>query len=93
MITPWDLLERKSGDWSSIPAKYKCDVKGCDNPAVSYYDITITGIGDFIHHCANPEHEQIVIEAGQWVDKQRRNDYEERKAWNANYIPMPADEV
>ena len=65
----------------------------CGAHSTGYYDITITGIGHFLNHCANKEHEAEVIRRGQAIDEQRRKDYEERKEWHQNYLQLPMEEV
>lgn len=50
----------------------KCTIMGCDRRSSGYYDLTITGIGDFVNHCDIPEHKNIVYEYGAEVDRKRR---------------------
>jgi hypothetical protein len=63
----------------------------CGKPATGYYDITITGIGDFLMYCE--EHEAETIEAGKEVDRKRRADASDRQEWNDNHLCVIADEL
>lgn len=68
-----------------------CLICGADH--TGYYDISLTGVGHFLFHCANEEHKAEVYRRGENIDEQRRKDYEERKEWQQNYIQLPMEEV
>jgi hypothetical protein len=67
-----EQLDRKPGVWlDGVGYKYKCSMRGCEAVASGYHDISITGIGDFIFHCNDPDHDRITGEAAQEIDEQR----------------------
>jgi hypothetical protein len=63
----------------------------CGKRAISYYDISITGIGHFLEYCV--EHEAEVVAMGQEIDRERKEYYMRRKEWSDNYLPMPVEET
>jgi len=65
-----------------------CEI--CGKPYTGYYDITVTGIGHFLHHCA--EHKEEIHARGRAIDAQRHKDYLERKEWVENYKEVPTVE-
>lgn len=69
------------------------DCEICGARSTGYYDITMTGIGHFLFHCANEEHKAEVFRRGQAIDAKRNKDYEERKEWMQNYTQLPMEEV
>ena len=84
-------FDRKPGVWrDGIGYSYKCAVQGCEQPSAGYYDLSVTGIGDFLFHCSDKEHEAAVFAEGERIDEERRKDYQERKEWSENYTQLNA---
>jgi len=57
----------------------ECMYPGCHRRSSGYYDITITGIGDFIFHCDDVIHKEWAFAKERMISERRKKEREEKK--------------